>query len=199
MRLSKRTLDVVLAGVGVVLLLPVALVIAVLVRREDGGSIFYRPQRVGYRGRPFRLWKFRTMRVDADREGVGLTVGDDPRVTRIGKTLRRYKLDELPQLLNVLAGEMSLVGPRPEDPRYVARYTQDQRRVLDLMPGITDPASIVYADESQTLAASQDVESEYIDRIIPDKIRLNLEYAAGASTGRDIVVILRTLVRVFRG
>lgn len=199
MRLSKRTLDVVLAGVGVVLLLPVALVIAVLVRREDGGSIFYRPQRVGYRGRPFRLWKFRTMRVDADREGVGLTVGDDPRVTRIGKTLRRYKLDELPQLLNVLAGEMSLVGPRPEDPRYVARYTQDQRRVLDLMPGITDPASIVYADESQTLAASQDVVSEYIDRIMPDKIRLNLEYAAGASTGRDIVVILRTLVRVFRG
>jgi lipopolysaccharide/colanic/teichoic acid biosynthesis glycosyltransferase len=132
------------------------------------------------------------MRVGADREGIGLTVGEDARVTDVGHTLRRYKLDELPQLFNVLAGEMSLVGPRPEDPRFVEMYTPEQRTVLELMPGITDPASIRYADESAVLGAADDAEREYVDRIMPEKIEMNLAYAGHASLWSDTQVIIRT-------
>jgi lipopolysaccharide/colanic/teichoic acid biosynthesis glycosyltransferase len=139
------------------------------------------------------------MRVDADREGIGLTIGDDQRVTPIGRTLRRYKLDELPQLFNVLSGEMSLVGPRPEDPRYVAIYTPEQRRVLDLVPGITDPASIRYADESALLGAADDPEREYVERIMPKKIELNLAYAGHATFLRDLGIVVSTVTRVAGG
>jgi lipopolysaccharide/colanic/teichoic acid biosynthesis glycosyltransferase len=155
--------------------------------------VFFRQERVGRAGRAFRVWKFRTMVPDAERRGGALTVGDDPRTTRVGRWLRDSKVDELPQLFNVLAGEMSLVGPRPEVPRYVARYSADQRRVLDLVPGITDPASIAYSRESELLARAADPERYYVTAVMPDKIRINLTYAAHANRWTDLKVVLETL------
>src|SRR3989441_1848981 len=178
---AKRTLDLVTAGAGLVVLAPLLAVVAVLVKTEDGGSVFFRQERVGYRGRTFRIWKFRTMVPDAGAQGLPLTVGGDSRVTRIGAWLRRLKLDELPQLFNVLVGDMTLVGPRPEVPCYVAVYDATERRVLELMPGMTDEASIRYADESTMLASAADPERVYVDEIVREKIRLNLAYAARAT------------------
>ncbi len=195
---AKRTLDLVGAGVGVVLLSPLLLMIALLVKAEDGGPVFFRQERVGYRGRPFRMWKFRTMVPDAPARGLPLTIGRDPRVTRVGTWLRRLKLDELPQLFNVLVGEMTLVGPRPEVPRYVASYGVEQRRVLELVPGMTDEASIRYLDENAMLAAAANPEQEYVSEIIPEKIRLNLAYAAHATVSTDVRVILATLRQLSR-
>src|SRR5262249_43446823 len=149
--------------------------------------------RVGFRGQPFRMWKFRTMVPDAETQGNQLTAAGDPRITRVGVWLRRFKADELPQLLNVLVGEMSLTGPRPEGPRYVSMYDDQQRRVLDLVPGITDPASIAYFNESEMLAQSSDPERTYVEEIMPDKIRMNLEYASQATLWTDVKVIVRTL------
>ncbi|GAH17100.1 unnamed protein product, partial [marine sediment metagenome] len=152
MSLGKRLFDLFWASLGLVLLSPLFLILALLIKLADGGAVFYRQERVGWRGRPFRVWKFRTMVMNAERMGKPLTVGDDPRITAAGRFLRRFKLDELPQLFNVVRGEMSLVGPRPEVAKYVRLYTPGQRRVLDLVPGITDPASIKYRDESDILA-----------------------------------------------
>jgi len=194
---AKRTFDLVSAGIGVVLLAPLLALLALLVKAEDGGPVFFRQGRVGYRGRPFRIWKFRTMIPDAEARGLPLTVGRDPRVTRIGAWLRRLKLDELPQLLNVLAGDMTLVGPRPEVPRYVASYGAPERRVLELVPGVTDEASIRYADESTILAAMADPERVYVEQILREKIRLNLEYAARATVWTDLRVVLATFRRLF--
>jgi lipopolysaccharide/colanic/teichoic acid biosynthesis glycosyltransferase len=143
------------------------------------------------------MWKFRTMIPDAEARGLPLTVGRDPRVTRIGAWLRRLKLDELPQLFNVLVGDMTLVGPRPEVPRYVELYEAAERRVLDLVPGITDEASLRYADESTILATAADPERVYLDEIVREKIRLNLAYAARATVWTDVGVILTTLRRLF--
>ena len=193
---AKRTLDLVAAGAGLVLLAPLLAVVAVLVKSEDGGPVFFWQERVGYRGRPFRIWKFRTMVPDAAARGLPLTVGRDARVTRIGAWLRRLKLDELPQLFNVLVGEMTLVGPRPEVPCYVESYSTEQQRVLELVPGITDEASIRYVAESALLAASLDPERVYVSEIVPDKIRLNLAYAAHATVWSDMWVILATLRRL---
>ncbi len=194
---AKRTFDLVSAGIGVVLLVPLLALLALLIKAEDGGPVFFRQERVGYRGRPFRIWKFRTMIRDAEARGLPLTVGRDPRVTRIGAWLRRLKLDELPQLFNVLAGDMTLVGPRPEVPRYVASYGAAERRVLELVPGVTDEASIRYADESTILAATVDPERVYVEEILREKIRLNLKYAARATVWTDLRVILATLRRLF--
>src|SRR5256714_3818436 len=194
---AKRTLDLVAGGAGLVLLAPLLAVVAVLVKNEDGGPVFFRQERVGYRSRPFRIWKFRTMVPDAGAQGLPLTVGGDSRVTRIGAWLRRLKLDELPQLFNVLAGDMSLVGPRPEVPCYVASYSAEQRRVLELVPGVTDVASIRYVAESALLAESLYPEHVYVSEIVPDKIRLNLAYAAHATVWSDVWVILATLHRLF--
>jgi lipopolysaccharide/colanic/teichoic acid biosynthesis glycosyltransferase len=194
---AKRTLDLVGAGIGVVVLSPLFLLLAVLIKIEDGGPVFFRQERVGYRGRPFLMWKFRTMVPDADADRLPLTVGQDARVTPVGAWLRRFKLDELPQLFNVLVGHMSLVGPRPEVPRYVALYGAAQRGVLELMPGVTDEASIRYADESALLAAAADPEHVYVHEIAPEKIRVNLAYAARANVRRDLMVILATLRRLF--
>lgn len=188
-----RTFDLLAALLGLLVLLPFLALVALLVKLQDGGPVFYRQERVGREGRPFRIWKFRTMVVDADRVGKPLTVGADPRVTRIGAFLRRWKLDELPQLLNVVAGEMGLVGPRPEVPKYVAHYTEAQRAVLALRPGVTDLASIAYRNESELLAGLEDPEGHYLQVILPDKIRINLDYAAKASLGRNLKVILATL------
>ncbi|SRR6266571_3083536 len=194
---AKRTFDLVSAGFGVVLLAPLLALLALLVKAEDGGPVFFRQERVGYQGRPFRIWKFRTMIPDAEARGLPLTVGRDPRVTRIGAWLRRLKLDELPQLLNVLTGDMTLVGPRPEVPRYVASYGAAERPVLELVPGVTDEASIRYADESTILAAVADPERVYVEQILREKIRLNLEYAARATVWTDLRVVLATFRRLF--
>ncbi len=199
MTAAKRTLDLLGAGVGVVLLSPLFLILAVLVKTADGGPVFFRQERVGYRGRPFRMWKFRTMVPDAATRGLPLTVGHDPRVTRVGAWLRRLKLDELPQLFNVLVGDMTLVGPRPEVPRYVASYGAAERRVLELVPGVTDEASVRYVDESAMLAAAADPERVYTEEIVPEKIRVNLAYATRATVWTDVGVILATLSRLLRG
>lgn len=192
----KRLFDVLAAVLGLILLGPLFLVVAAAIAVEDGAPVFFRQQRVGRAGRPFQLWKFRTMRVDAERIGGQLTVGHDPRITRVGRWLRRTKIDELPQLINVLRGEMSLVGPRPEVPRYVAMYSPEQRAVLDELPGITDPASLRYYDESAVLATATDPERHYISHVMPEKIRLNLEYAAQATPLTDLLIVLSTLRRI---
>jgi len=194
---AKRILDLVGAGAGVALLSPLFLLVAFLVKAGDGGPVFFRQVRVGHRGRPFRMWKFRTMVPDAEALGLPLTMGRDSRVTRVGAWLRRLKLDELPQLFNVLVGDMSLVGPRPEVPRYVACYGAAQRRVLELVPGMTDEASLRYANEGTMLAAAADPERVYVDEIVPEKIWLNLAYAARATVWTDVRVILTTLRQLF--
>jgi lipopolysaccharide/colanic/teichoic acid biosynthesis glycosyltransferase len=190
---AKRGFDLVGAGLGLVLLAPLFALLAILVKADDGGPVFFRQERVGYRGRPFRMWKFRTMVPDAEARGLPLTVGHDPRVTRIGAWLRRLKLDELAQLFNVLAGDMTLVGPRPEVPRYAAKYGAVERRVLDLVPGMTDEASLRYADESTILAGTADPERRYVEEIAPEKVRLSLRYAARATVWTDFQLILATV------
>jgi lipopolysaccharide/colanic/teichoic acid biosynthesis glycosyltransferase len=186
------------AGVlGLTLLSPVFAVIAALVKLQDGGPIFYRATRVGKDGELFRLYKFRTMVVNADQMGPGVTLSGDARTTRIGRFLRRTKLDELPQLINVLAGDMGLVGPRPEDPRYVALYTPEQRKVLSVRPGITSAASIIYRYEEQLLSGS-DPEAVYRYVILPSKLKTDLEYLSKRSFGSDIELIFRTAAAVLK-
>ena len=193
---AKRLFDLLFSSLGLVVVSPMLLVIALLVWLEDRGPVFYRQVRVGFQGKPFRIWKFRSMVLNADRLGLAITVGRDPRITRVGLFLRQTKLDELPQLLNVFFGEMSFVGPRPEVQKYVDLYSPKQRQVLDLQPGITDLASIKYRSEAELLAASSDPERTYIDVIMPEKIRLNLEYAQSSSVFADVRIIVETLVRV---
>jgi lipopolysaccharide/colanic/teichoic acid biosynthesis glycosyltransferase len=188
-----RIFDLLASIAGLLLLLPILLVVALLINLEDRGPVFFRQVRIGRHGHAFRIWKFRTMVVDAERLGKAITVGQDPRVTRCGHWLRRWKLDELPQLINVVTGEMGLVGPRPEVSRYVELYSEAQKRVLDLRPGITDLASIAYRHESELLEAQADPEAYYIQHIMPDKIRINLEYAAKASLWKNIQVVFATL------
>lgn len=194
--MAKRFFDLLFSSLGLVVLSPVLAVLALLVWLEDHGPVFYCQVRVGLHGQQFRIWKFRSMVLNADKLGLLLTVGRDPRITRVGYVLRQTKLDELPQLFNVLVGEMSFVGPRPEVQKYVDLYSPEQRQVLELTPGITDLASIKYRAEAELLAASSAPEQTYIDEIMPAKIRLNLEYAQGSSVVSDLLVILRTLVRV---
>jgi len=193
---SKRAFDIVCSAAGLMVLSPLLLLLSGLIVAQDGGGPIFTQARVGRMGRPFRMFKFRTMVRNAERRGLQLTVGADPRITAVGRWLRRLKLDEVPQLLNVLRGEMSLVGPRPEVPVYVDKYTPEQRRVLALTPGITDPASIAYANESELLAKSADPEHTYVHVIVPDKIRLNLEYAESANAWSDVQVIFGTLRKV---
>jgi len=189
----KRTMDLAVATFGLVVLSPVFAFIAILIRREDGGPILYRGPRVGKLGVPFRMLKFRTMVLDADRLGGPSTAGDDPRLTRIGRGIRRYKLDEIPQLLNVVRGEMSLVGPRPEVQRYVDMYTPEERLILSVKPGITDWASIRYRNESEILRGSQDPERDYMEKIRPGKIRLGLQYVQHQSLRTDFGILAQTI------
>lgn len=193
MNKAKRGVDIVGATLGLALLWPVFILVAGAIAQEDDGPVFFGQDRVGTSGRTFRMWKFRTMVVNAEQCGRLLTTGDDARITIVGRWLRRAKLDELPQLLNVLRGEMSLVGPRPEVPRYVALYDDLQRHVLTLTPGITDPASLTYIDEGVQLAAVADPERFYVESVMPEKIRLNCEYAAHASVWTDLRVVARTV------
>ncbi|NJO84250.1 MAG: sugar transferase [Blastochloris sp.] len=179
----KQALDRVFAAFGLLCLSPLLAVIALRVKRSDGGPILYRARRVGQYGRPFALFKFRSMYVDADRRGPGITTQGDPRVTPIGRWLRRTKADELPQLFNVLIGDMHLVGPRPEDPRYVALYTPEQRRVLDVRPGITSAASLAYRHEEELLSGD-DWETTYRTEVMPAKLAIDLEYLRARVSGK---------------
>lgn len=197
MRRGKRTLDLALSAGALLLFSPLLLVIAMFVKAEDGAAVLFGQERVGRGGRLFRMWKFRTMIPNAGNLGSQITAANDSRITRVGAWLRERKLDELPQLFNVLVGDMSLVGPRPEVPKYVATYTPEQQRVLELKPGITDRASILFANESELLAEASDPERVYVERIMPEKIRINLEYARTATTLRDIKVILQTLRHLY--
>jgi len=190
---AKRAFDVVCSGIGLIVLSPVLLVIAALVKCSDFGPVCYRQQRVGRDEEPFWIWKFRTMVVNADKLGLSVTKDGDPRITRVGRVLRKLKLDELPQLWNVFCGSMSLVGPRPEVPKYVGMYTPEQRRILRLKPGITDLATLEFRHEEELLAAAPDVDAFYREHCIPRKIELNLLYAERANLWQDFLIILRTL------
>jgi len=194
----KRAFDLFFAVLGLMVLSPLFLVVGVAVWLSSPGPVIFRSRRVGRFGKEFSLLKFRTMAEDAPLKGPAITFGNDPRITRLGAFLRRCKVDELPQLLNVIKGEMSLVGPRPEVPEYVRLYTPEQSAVLNLVPGITDPASVKYAQESKLLGASESPEASYVQHVMPDKIRMNLEYAARANVWTDFLLILTTLARIAR-
>ena len=193
---EKRVFDVVFALLGIVLLLPVFLIVMVLLKIDSKGSVIYKQVRVGLNLRNFELYKFRTMFTDSDRKGL-LTVGDhDTRITRVGYWLRKYKIDELPQLFNILKGEMSFVGPRPEVLKYVLLYNSVQKRVLTVKPGITDWASIQFINENQLLENSDDPENYYINTIIPTKVSQNLKYIDNNNLWIDLKIISFTLKRI---
>lgn len=190
---AKRLFDILLAFFALILLLPLMVVLAAWIALDSRGGVFFLQERIGRNGIPFQLVKFRTMRPDSEREGQ-ITVGaHDRRISRAGRFLRRYKLDELPQLLNILAGDMSVVGPRPEVPKYVAMYTDDQRRVLDVRPGLTDYASLEYFRENELLAAAEQPEQTYISEIMPAKLALNQRYIREAGLWTDLKIIGRTI------
>ncbi|CAH0351710.1 sugar transferase [Aquabacterium sp. CECT 9606] len=198
--MSKRLFDWGLASLGLLLLSPALLLVALAIKLDSPGPVFFRQERVGRFGQPFRIHKFRTMRHDPQGAGPQITVGLDRRITRIGHALRASKLDELPQLIDVWLGRMSLVGPRPEVPRYVAHYPASVRdKVLSVRPGITDIASIEYRDESNVLARASDPEHAYIHEILPHKLELALRYVDQASVWTDIRLIARTLVAIVKG
>lgn len=193
-----RLCDIVFSLFGLLLLLPLFAVVALCIVMDDPGPVFYRQLRVGRNGVDFHLLKFRSMRVGADKMSL-ITVGErDPRITRVGYYIRKYKLDELPQLWNVLVGDMSLVGPRPEVRRYVDTYTPEQRRVLSVRPGITDYASIEYIDENALLDQSDNPDQTYIRQIIPAKIALNMQYINHRTLGEYFRIILLTIVKIVR-
>lgn len=196
--MAKRLLDVVVSAVGLVVLAPFFLLFAVLIKAGSTGPVFYLQERVGKGGVTFRLFKFRTMRVGADK-ATAITVGQrDPRITPVGYFLRRFKLDELPQLINVLKGDMSLVGPRPELKRFVDLYVGEQRKVIDVTPGITDYASIEFRNENELLEGKVDPIDYYVKEILPRKLELNLKYIRERSFWLDVRIILLTVVGIFR-
>lgn len=193
-----RICDIVFSFFGMLLLSPLFLIVAIWIMIDDPGAVFYRQQRVGRNNRDFGLLKFRSMRIGADKMSL-ITIGDrDPRVTHAGYYIRKYKIDELPQLWNVLIGDMSLVGPRPEVRRYVDIYTPEQRIVLSVRPGITDYASIEYIDENRLLSASDDPDKTYIEQIVPAKIALNMKWINHQSIGEYFKIILLTLTKIIR-
>ncbi|HEX2009591.1 MAG TPA: sugar transferase [Roseateles sp.] len=192
--MAKRLFDLLLSVLGLLVLAPLLLAIALWIKLDSRGPVMFRQERVGRFGKPFLIHKFRTMRADAPRLGPEITVGADARITRAGRFLRGSKLDELPQLWDVLRGAMSMVGPRPEVPRYVALYPAELRElVLSVRPGITDPASLSFRDESALLAAAADPEREYVDVVMPAKLRLAADYVRQASLLTDLRLILATL------
>jgi len=188
----KRAFDIFFSVSGLIILSPVLIIISAVIKSDSKGPVIFRQSRVGKDNRDFMLFKFRTMRMDSDKQGLLTVGGKDPRITNAGYFLRKYKLDELPQLLNVLAGDMSFVGPRPEVRKYVELYSAIQKKVLEVKPGSTDIASIRYRNESDLLKEANDPEEFYIKQIIPDKIKLNLEYINDNSLFKDIKVILNT-------
>lgn len=189
----KRFFDVIISLLALIVLSPIFPVIAVLIKFDSRGPVFYKSLRVGRRGKEFYLYKFRTMKVGADKMGSSITYNTDPRITRIGKSLRKTKIDECPQFLNVLKGEISLVGPRPETPAYVKLYNEEQRKVLTIKPGITGLAQIKFPDE-EALLTEGDFYNEYVNKILPQKLKLDLEYMKKCSLLLDFKILLRTLL-----
>ena len=188
----KRLFDIVASGLGLLVLSPLFLILAIWIKLDSKGPVFYKQIRVGRNNNDFQLFKFRSMRVGSDKKGL-ITVGErDPRITRSGYFIRKYKLDEFPQLINVFIGDMSLVGPRPEVRKYVEMYTPEQMHVLDVRPGITDPASIKFRNENELMEKAEDPEKYYIEVIMQEKIRLYLEYVQNASFWYDIKLIFLT-------
>ncbi|MBL7928306.1 MAG: sugar transferase [Bacteroidia bacterium] len=192
----KRTFDFTVALLLTIILLPLFIVIAIMIKRDSKGPVFFIQQRVGKNNKDFGILKFRTMFTDAEQKG-SLTVGKDKRITRTGRFLRKFKLDELPQLFNVMKGDMSLVGPRPEVKKYVELYNEEQKKVLSVKPGITDTASIQFADENMLLAGCDDPEKKYITEIMPAKLKLNLQYINQQSFLIDLKILLQTFSKVF--
>lgn len=195
---AKRLFDLFFSALGLLILSPLLLVIAVLIKRESPGPVLYQGTRVGLNGSMFKMNKFRTMVMNADKIGGSSTPEDDPRITKVGRFLRRYKLDELPQLINVFKGEMSFVGPRPQVKWAVDLYTPEERQVLTVRPGITDYASLRFPNEGEILKRSSDPDKDYMEKIHPEKMRLSLEYVRTRSMLVDIKVILQTVVAIFR-
>lgn len=195
--LVKRAVDLAGSAVGLILLAPVFLAAALAIRISSPGPVFYRGLRVGRYGRPFRIFKLRTMVADAERRGASSTSADDPRITPIGRLLRQYKVDELPQLINVVKGDMSLVGPRPQVQWDVDNYTEQERALLSVRPGITDYASLLFRNEAQILRGHADADAVYVQLIRPEKIRLGLEYVRTRSLRVDLVILARTVLAVF--
>lgn len=195
--MAKRLFDIVASGFGLLCLSPVFIIVAIWIKIDSSGPVFYRQTRVGRFGRDFRIFKFRSMRVGSDK-GILLTVGGhDPRITRSGAFVRKFKIDELPQLINVFVGDMSFVGPRPEVPYYVEMYTEEQKGVLSVRPGITDLASIKYRDENEILGRVAAPEAYYVSTLMPDKLNINLEYVKKHSFFGDIKIIFMTIFEIF--
>lgn len=193
----KRLFDIFTSWIILSIFFPFGLIIAILILVSSRGGVFYRQQRVGRHGKPFKVFKFRTMRPNADRAGK-LTVGmKDPRITRVGAFLRKFKLDEFPQFINVLIGQMSIVGPRPEVQEYVELYTEEQREVLKVRPGITDYASLEYFKENEILGKAKDPQRAYIEQVMPAKLELNKKYLENPTVGHDIKIMWMTLRRIF--
>lgn len=196
--ICKRLFDILASGIGILILSPVLLLISIIIKVTSKGTVFFKQKRIGLNKKPFTILKFRTMVVDAESLGKQITVGNDARITGIGKFLRKYKLDELTQLINVIKGDMSLVGPRPEVPKYVDMYNEQQSKVLSVRPGITDLASLRYRDENQLLGGVDDPESFYINIIMPDKLKLNLEYIEKNNVIVDIKIIINTIIKCLK-
>lgn len=192
----KRIFDVSVAAVGLIALSPLMLILAVLIKCDSQGPVFFKQKRIGKNFRAFLIYKFRTMKENAELSGPVITIGEDPRITRVGRFLRSAKVDELPQLINVLKGEMSLVGPRPELPRFVELFRRDYAEILTVRPGITDLASLKYQDEAKLMSQFTNPEEEYVRSILPDKIRLAKEYIDCSSIFFDLSLILRTLPKL---
>lgn len=188
----KRLFDIVTSGCGLILLSPILLLVAIWIKLDSKGPVFYRQVRVGYKNKDFHIYKFRSMRVGSDKGSLVTIGGRDPRVTSSGYWIRKFKIDELPQLINVFFGDMSLVGPRPEVRHYVNYWTPEQMRVLDVRPGITDPASIKFRNENELMEKVEDPENYYINVIMQEKIKLYLEYVDNASFWYDIKLIFET-------
>ncbi len=192
-----RILDILLSSIGMIGLSPLLIAIYLIIKAESKGPGFYAQQRIGKDGKPFKLLKFRTMRTDADKGNL-ITIGHDDRITNLGHYLRKYKIDELPQLLNVLKGDMSLVGPRPEVEKYVRLYTPEQRVVLTVRPGITDYASIEFSNENDILGQAEDPEKMYIEEIMPKKIEYNLKYINDPSLSQYFKIIYLTIAKILK-
>ena len=193
----KRIFDITLSLFGLIILLPFMLIIAILIKIDSKGPVFFKQIRVTKNGKEFKIFKYRTMKVGSDKYSQ-ITVGKDGRITKLGSFLRKYKLDEIPQLINVLIGDMSLVGPRPEVPKYVALYTDEQKEILKVRAGITDYASIEFSDENDLLASEEDPEKAYIEKIMPKKIELNKKYLSETSVLTDIKIILLTIKKILK-
>lgn len=193
----KRLFDIVLSLCGLIIISPLLIIISIIIKANDGGPLFYRGVRVGLYGKLFRIFKFRTMVMNAEKIGGSSTSDNDLRITKIGKFLRKYKLDELPQFINVLKGDMSIVGPRPEVEYYVNMFTEEEKAILSVKPGITDWASLWNSDEGALLAESEDPDKTYFEEIRPEKIRLQLKYVNNHNFWIDIKIIFLTIIAIF--